>query len=121
MLIVHRVIISCTQEIPSLSLGIDDIYVIPRMKVVYFKPAFTGEAYQWTIKATDGSDSIVSTQKDYIFLPEYTRVYEIDFRIFDSQNPIEHHVSVYVQEEEVEYSPFISKVYEFRPGSGGSL
>jgi hypothetical protein len=111
-------IISCTQEIPSLSLGIDDIYVIPRMKVVYFKPAFTGEAYQWSIKATDGSDSIVSTQKDYIFLPEYTRVYEIDFRIFDSRNPIEHHVSVYVQEEEVEYSPFISKVYEFRPAPG---
>ena len=64
-------ILSCTQEVPMLSLGVDDIYVIPRMKVIYFNPAFIGESYQWSIKASDGSDSIVSTQKEYIFLPEH--------------------------------------------------
>lgn len=110
--------VSCTQEAPLLSLGIDDIYVIPRMKTIYFRPAFVGESYQWSIEAADGTDSVVGTQKDYVFLPEHTGVYEINFRIFDSQNPVEHHVSVYVQEEEVEYSPFISKVYEYCPAPG---
>ena len=53
----------CTDEIPMVNLGIDDVYYIPRMQKLDLHPALTGERYEWYV---DGK--LVSENKDYIFL-----------------------------------------------------
>ena len=107
-----------TDSIPTVSLGLDDTYKTPRMKAVYLQPEYTGEAYEWSVKTADGKDSVLSTQKDYVFLTENTGTYQVTFRIIDPVNPIVHPMTIQVVNEEVEYSPYISDVYEYRPAPG---
>ena len=48
----------CDKDIQMVSLGIDDIYYLPRMKAYALHPAFTGEEYRWTLRS-DGRDSLL--------------------------------------------------------------
>ena len=59
--------------IPYVSLGLDDLYKVARMQTVDLKPAFTGESYRWTVKTASGADSLLSEEKDYIFLMQRSK------------------------------------------------
>lgn len=110
---------SCSQDkIQLVSLGIDDVYYLPRMKAYALHPAFTGEEYRWTIRTATGQDSLLSTEKDYIFLAKDTGTYDMTFEIYDEQTPYKHDFRFVVMHEEVEYSPYLSTVYEYRPAPG---
>ena len=73
---------------------------------------------RWTVKTASGADSLLSEEKNYIFLMQYPGTYDVTFQIFDPVNPIVHRMTFYVVEEEVEYSPYISTVYEYCPAPG---
>lgn len=110
---------SCSQDkIQMVSLGIDDIYYLPRMKAYALHPAFTGEEYRWTMRTAAGQDSLLSTGRDYIFLAKDTGTYDMTFEILDEATPYKHDFRFVVMHEEVEYSPYLSKVYEYRPAPG---
>ena len=64
--------LSCQQDIPMVSLGIDNVYAIERMKALVLHPEFPGERYEWSMKDSKGNDSLVSTDQDYIFLSATT-------------------------------------------------
>ena len=98
----------CTSEIPMVNLGIDDTYYIARMTKLPLESALTGEKYLWK---ADGE--IVSTERDYIFLASEEGVYNMSFDIIDDQTPFHFDFTVNVLHEEVEYSPYISRVYEY--------
>lgn len=106
-------LMGCAGDVPMVNLGIDDVYYIPRMKKLVLQPALTGESYQWTV---DGV--IVSTAKDYIFIAAAEGRYEIELKIIDPDTPYDFTFDVNVIHEEVEYSPYISKVYEYCPAPG---
>lgn len=108
----------CSDEISTVNLGIDSAYRIARMQKLPLRPALTGGAYRWTLTAPDGSQSVVSADKDYIFIAAEEGVYHIGFDIIDSETPYHHDCTVTVLHEEVEYSPYIAKVYEYRPAPG---
>ena len=57
------VLAACSDEVPMVNLGIDDVYYIPRMSKLPLNPALTGSAYRWTV---DGVE--VNTARDYLFL-----------------------------------------------------
>ena len=109
---------SCQDEIPMVSLGIDDAYAIERMKALTLHPEFPGERYEWYMQDQQGEDSLVSTERDYTFISAYTGQYHLKLQIIDPTNPIEHHVNITVWEEEVAYSRYIATVYEYRPAPG---
>lgn len=110
---------SCVQDkIPLVSLGIEDVYFTARMQAVALRPAFTGESYQWTMHLDDGRDSLLSTEKDYIFIQTYPGVYNLRFEITDPVNPVDQEVTFIVMEETVEYDAYISRVLEYRPAPG---
>lgn len=111
-------LISCTQEVQMVSLGIDDYYYIYRMQKLGLNPEYTGKEYRWSIETEAGKDSILSTDKKYIFLTEKEGTYNLTFEIIDSITPYKHRFKVTVLHEEVEYSPYISHVYEYRPAPG---
>lgn len=103
----------CKDEIPMVSFGIDDIYYINRMQKLDLHPAFTGEKYEWMV---DGK--IVSNSRDYIFISPEEGTFDLELKISDSETPYNFSFKVVVLHEEIEYSPYISKVYEYCPAPG---
>ncbi|MDE6415612.1 MAG: cell surface protein [Duncaniella sp.] len=103
----------CTHDIPMVNLGIDDVYYIPRMAKLPLESALTGESYRWTVNG-----EVVSASSRYIFLAREEGKYELTFDIVDDETPYHFEFTVNVLHEEVEYSPYISKVYEYFPAPG---
>lgn len=108
----------CTADIPTVSLGIDDSYYIERMRKLPLHPALTGREYRWTLTRPDGSAYVVSQERDYIFMQAEEGEYHVRLDIIDPDSPYSHEFTVTVMHEEVEYSPYISRVYEYCPAPG---
>ena len=109
---------SCRPEIPMVNLGIDEVYAVERMRALILHPEFNGDAYVWSMKASDGSDSVVSTERDLVFCSADTGEYLVRLEISDAENPYVHETRIVVWEEQVAYSRYISRVYEYRPAPG---
>lgn len=103
----------CKDDVPMVNLGIDDVYYIQRMEKLPLSPALTGAAYRWSV---DGKT--VSREKDYIFIAGEEGRYSLEFEIIDAVTPYLFSFDVNVLHEEVEYSPYISNVYEYCPAPG---
>ena len=109
---------SCQPEPEMVSLGVDDEYAIQRMRVLHIHPEYPGEAYQWSIIAADGRDSLISTERDLFFVKKDAGTYQMKLQIIDKENPVTHHFSVTVWNEEVVYDRYITTVYEYHPAPG---
>lgn len=103
----------CTDEPPTVNLGIDDVYHIPRMSKLPLHSSLTGKAYRWTVNGRT-----VSTSDSYIFVASEEGTYDLTFEIIDPDTPYDFSFTVNVMHEEVEYSPYISRVYEYCPAPG---
>lgn len=108
----------CERETPILSLGLDDVYYLPRMQAYRFTPGFTGESYKWNLVLPEGRDSLLSQEHTYTFVQKEEGSYTLRFEIVDSQRPYVHDFKVEVLHEVVEYSPYISRVLEYKPAPG---
>lgn len=95
------------------NLGIDDVYFIPRMQKLDLHPALTGQEYEWSVNG-----QIASRLRDYIFISAEEGTYDLRLRIIDDVTPYEFDFQVIVMHEEVEYSPYIARVYEYCPAPG---
>lgn len=103
----------CSPEIPTVSLGIDDTYYIPRMTKLPLRPALTGQEYLWTVNGR-----VVSRDRDYIFISSEEGTYHVELKIIDPDTPYDYSFTVNVLHEEIEYSPYITHVYEYCPAPG---
>ena len=116
LLICALSIVSCEQpEIPMVGLGIDDTYTIERMRTLILHPEYEGEHYAWRM-----GDKVISTERDLIFCQAEAGTYNLQLEI---NNPtpsytILHNTTIVVFDEEVAYSPYISKVLEYNPAPG---
>ena len=103
------------------NLGIDESYAIERMRTLILHPEFPGDRYEWWINTNDDKatrDSLISTERDLIFCVADTGTYKLRLNIIDKQNPVTHMFKVIVWEEQVAYSPYISRVVEYNPAPG---
>ena len=105
---------ACSDDAPMLNLGIDDSYYIYRMQKLPLTPALTGASYRWSL----ASGEVLSTERDYIFLAEKEGTYDLVLDIVDEETPYHFEFRVTVLHEEIDYSPYISKVYEYNPAPG---
>lgn len=112
--VIALAIAGCSDEVPTVNLGIDDTYYIYRMQKLPLHPAFTGESFRWS--TSDGT--LLSTDRDYIFLAEKEGVYHLVLEIVDSDTPYHFEFVINVLHEEIDYSPYISKVYDYCPAPG---
>ena len=119
-------------------LGIDDTYTIERMRTLILHPEYKGEAYEWWICEAKGErapqnasvfgdpakamrregERLLSTERDLIFCQKDTGTYFFRLNIIDQQNPVTHQFKVVVWEEQLAYSPYISRVLEYNPAPG---
>lgn len=109
---------SCTHDVQMVNLGIDDDYYVYRMKKLKLESAYTGREYRWTLTSPDGTTTDVSDRPEYIFMEAEEGLYRMTFDIIDNETPYHHEFTVTVMHEEIEYSPWISKVYEYCPAPG---
>lgn len=109
---------ACGNDVENVSSGIGDYYYIERMKKLKISPAYEGSGYRWTMRTAAGTDSLLGTEKDYIFLAEKEGTYHITFTLDDGMRGYRHSFPVTVLHEEVEYSPYITRVYDYRPAPG---
>ncbi|MCM1110988.1 MAG: hypothetical protein NC336_07270 [Clostridium sp.] len=103
----------CDSGIPTVSLGLDDIYYVNRMKKLPLSPALTGDAYLWKING-----EIAGHDRNYLFLAAEEGDYQVSFDIIDDETPFHFDFVIRVFHEEVEYSSYISEVYEYCPAPG---
>lgn len=108
----------CTHDVQIVNLGIDDDYYVYRMKKLKLESAYTGREYRWTLTSPDGTTTEVSDRPEYIFMEAEEGLYRMTFDIIDDDTPYHHEFTVTVMHEEVEYSPWITKVYEYCPAPG---
>lgn len=104
---------SCISDIPMVNLGIDDVYYIPRMQKLDLHPAYTGDKYEWYV-----DNVLVSCERDYIFLSGEEGDYKVELKIIDPETPYDFSFDIHVLHEEIEYSTYISRVYEYCPAPG---
>lgn len=109
---------SCERDAENVSSGLDDYYYIERMKKLRLAPAYTGDSYRWTVRTASGADSLLSTDREYIFLAQHEGEYVITFELDDGGRGYKQTFPVTVLHEEVEYSPYTASVYEYCPAPG---
>lgn len=113
ILLLPLILWACSDEVPMVNLGIDDVYYVARMQKLPLRSALTGEKYRWTVNGKE-----VSATDSYIFLAEAEGIYNLTFDIIDPDTPYHFEFTVNVLHEEVEYSTYISRVYEYCPAPG---
>ncbi len=118
LLMLSLAMTACKHETAMIGSGIDDVYVVERMRPLILRPEFTGKHYAWTMPATDGTDSLVGSEREFIFCQTDTGTYHLHLQIADDQNPVHQDIKIVVWEEEVAYSRYISTVYEYCPAPG---
>jgi len=104
---------SCSEDTPTVNLGLEDSYYIPRLNKLILEPALTGKSYRWSVNGKE-----VSSDRKYIFLAKDEGRYNLSFEIIDDATPCHFDITVNVMHEEVEYSPYISRVYDYCPAPG---
>ena len=109
---------SCSQDEPLVSLGLNDTYRIERMKALHLQPELSGTAYRWSTVNSAGEDSLLSEERNLVFLAEKPGTYPVTCEIADGGNSLVHSMKIVVIEELVAYSPYIARVFEYRPAPG---
>lgn len=87
ILLLPLILWACSDEVPMVNLGIDDVYYVARMQKLPLRSALTGEKYRWTVNGKE-----VSATDSYIFLAEAEGVYNLTFDIIDPDTP--YHLSL---------------------------
>lgn len=111
-------LMGCESYIPMLTVGLEDVYAIERMRALYLHPEYNGESYEWSMPDSQGNDSIVATTRDYLFVSAQAGIYKLKLQIVDSVNPYTHEMVITVWNEEVAYSRYIAHVYDYCPAPG---
>lgn len=109
---------SCRDDVDNVTSGLNSYYYIERMRKLQLAPAYEGNAYKWTLRRDDGTDSILSTERNYVFLAEKEGTYNITFSLDDGGRGYKQSFPVMVVHEDTEYSAYTAKVQEYRPAPG---
>lgn len=109
---------SCREGMDDVSSGLNDYYYIERMRKLRLAPAYEGKSYRWTLRAESGQDSLLSTDRTYVFLAEREGTYHLTFTLDDGRRGYKHSFPVTVLHEDTEYSPYTARVQEYRPAPG---
>ena len=109
-------IVSCVQpDIPVVNLGIDDTYTVERMRTLILHPEYEGDTYAWRM-----GDEVISTHRDLIFCQAQAGTYHLQLEINNTtpSYTLLHNTTIVVWDEQVAFSPYISKVLEYNPAPG---
>ena len=105
------------------NLGIDDSYAIERMRTLVLHPEYEGDSYEWRLISSplaSSPDSLIASTRDLIFCQAEAGTYHLQLEINNTtpSYTILHNTTIVVWDEQVAYSPYISRVLEYNPAPG---
>ena len=119
------ILLSCRkEEIPSLSLGIQEDYVGTRLQPLYINCGLDDGVYEWRLLSyqkdtiVENQEKVVSTQQQFVAILDKTGDYNYEFVYEKNGERLTHRFSVHVDPELVNYSPYISDVIDYVPAPG---
>jgi hypothetical protein len=111
-------LVACSRESDYVSLGLEAAYYIPRMSKLRLQPSYSGSAYRWLLQTAAGNDSLLSAERELIFLSAEEGTHALRLEIDTEGTTFTHSMDIHVTHENVEYSPFTSRVLEYMPAPG---
>lgn len=108
---------SCVDGSPMVTAGLDDYYRIARMQVLALMPAY-GEECEWTVTGPGGERTVWRGPVLY-FVEAAEGSYTVELKMVGADGELmAHGMTIDVVHEDVEYSPYITKVDEYCPAPG---
>lgn len=112
------ILVSCDRDVPLISSGLDDTYTVARMQKLILSTPLPGEC-RWICTLPDGTSSVISHTDKAVFVAATEGLYHLTLEITDAGGQTAAWESgITVTHEEVEYSPYISEVTDYRPAPG---
>lgn len=118
ILLLIIVLQGCSDSDPMVSTGLDSSYTIPRMQILRLSTPYTSGTFRWTATSPDGKQEVLSTSSDCLFVAAEEGIWTLTLRIADGDETILETSTINVVHEEIEYSPYLAEVYEYRPAPG---
>lgn len=119
IVMLHGMVLSgCQKDSPVVGLGIEDRYVVARMQKLVLSSAYQGDGCRWSLLLANGVEKTLSTSQNLVFVEGETGSYVVRFTLSDEDNPLDFTFTVDVVDEEVAYSPYLARVYEYCPAPG---
>ena len=109
---------SCNNGPSITSIGIEDSYSVPRLQKLSLVTGATGDSFKWEVISEDGKITLLSENRECIFLAEESGIYSLMLTIKDEGEDIIQTTAIVVLPEEVEYKASMTKVLEFNPAPG---
>lgn len=118
LMLAGAILASCQRDLPMVTAGVDDTYTVARMQKLVLSTPLPGE-HIWRCTLPDGSGTILSTTGSAIFVGAEEGTYSVVLEVTSPDGLTASWTSeINVVHEEVEYSPYISDVLEYRPAPG---
>ncbi len=108
----------CTESDPVVSTGLDSTYTIARMQLLRLSTPYSSGTIRWTATSPDRKQKLISTSADCLFVAADEGVWQLTLRITDGDETIQETSTINVVHEVVEYSPYLTEVYEYHPAPG---
>lgn len=109
---------SCSDDIPMVNIGVDDSYTVYRMQWLRLRSELGGSSCRWILHCSDGSDKVLSESERCMFISDREGVFDLSLELDDGANRLTHPFTVRVLREEIEYSPYLHRVYDYHPAPG---
>ncbi|MBP3353437.1 MAG: cell surface protein [Bacteroidales bacterium] len=110
--------VSCSNEIPTTSIGLDDDYYVARLQKLNLTIGAAGDSFKWEVTSENGETKTLSNTQQCLFVSKESGVYTLTLTITDNGEEIIETSTIRVIPEDIEYKPTMSKVLEFNPAPG---
>ncbi len=117
-------IAACNND-DDLLIEIKNEYQTTASKVLTITPDIEDEgsdmSYKWTMTRNpinDVTDSVLSTNRNLEFIAIYAGTYELNFEVTSGSKTGSQTITVDVSEEEEQYCPYVTSMYDFSPAPG---
>ena len=111
-------LIGCNNGENYTSIGVDDNYTVPRLQKLILATGAAGDSFKWEIISPNGETTLVSEERECIFVAENSGNYSLILTIKDKGEEIVQTSAIVVLPEEIEYKASMTKVLEFNPAPG---
>lgn len=111
-------LIGCHNGPDITSIGVDDNYSVPRLQKLSLATGAAGDSFKWEIISESGEVTLLSEDRECIFVAEKSGNYSLILTIEDGGEEIIQTSAIVVLPEEIEYKAKMSKVLEFNPAPG---
>lgn len=106
-------------EAVTASVSLDASVSTPRLKILMLKPEVSGYSdntqYLWEMKVEGQENVTLGTNKDLAFIKMEPGTYNLKFSLTDGNLTDGAETTVSVTQETTTYSPYLSKVIEYKP------